>query len=84
MSGWRGVEVYGTFIKVTGELEIVGVDRLSDSINRFGAFVTMRNCRSEPVSVNYPVLSRLDPTMTVAKAGIYRVAVHASRPAASP
>ena len=32
MSGWHGVEVYGTFIKVTGELEIVGVDRLSDSV----------------------------------------------------
>jgi len=73
MSGWHGVEVYGTYIKVTGELEIVGVDRLSDSVNRFGAFLTIRNCRSEPLSVNYPVLSRLEPTMTVAKAGVILV-----------
>ena len=41
MSGWHGVEVYGTFIKVTGELEIVGVDRLSDSVNRFGVRRTL-------------------------------------------
>ncbi|MBV9100722.1 MAG: hypothetical protein JOZ46_10655 [Candidatus Dormibacteraeota bacterium] len=73
MSGWREVEVYGTFIKVTGELEILGVDRLSDSVNRYGAFLTIRNCRSEPLSVNYPVLSRMEPSMTVAKAGIILV-----------
>ncbi len=73
MSGWAGVEVYGTFIKVTGEMEVLGVDRLSDSVNRYGAFLTVRNCRSEPLSVNYPVLSRPEPRMTIAKAGIILV-----------
>jgi len=69
MSGWRGVEVYGTFIKLTGELELVGVERLSDSINRFGAFLQFRNARAEPLSVNYPVLSRMEPVVTIAKPG---------------
>jgi hypothetical protein len=73
MSGWRGVEIYGTFIKVTGELELLGVERLSDSINRFGDFLHVRNCRSEPLSVNYPVLSRLEPRVTIAKAGVILV-----------
>lgn len=69
MSAWRRLEVYGAFIKVTGELETVGIDRLSDSINRYGSFLSLRNCRSEPLSVNYPVLSRPEPAMTIAKAG---------------
>ena len=70
MSGWRGVEVYGSFIKVTGAIELVGVERVSDTVNRFGEFIQLRNARSEPLSVNYPVLSRLEPTMTIAKASI--------------
>jgi hypothetical protein len=73
MSGWRGVEIYGTFIKVVGELEVVGADRLSDSINRFGAFLHVRNCRAEPLSVNYPVLSRVEPRVTIAKAAVILV-----------
>lgn len=63
------MEVYGTFIKVTGELEVLGIERLSDSVNRYGAFLTIRNCRTEPLSVNYPVLSRLEAAMTLAKGG---------------
>ena len=73
MNGWRGVEIYGAFIKLTGELEVVGTDRLSDSINRFGNFLQVRNSRSEPLSVNYPVLSRLESHVTIAKAGIILV-----------
>jgi len=70
MSGWRAVEVYGTFIKLTGELELVGAERLSDSVNRFGAFLHFRNARAEPLSVNYPVLSRLEPKVTIAKPSV--------------
>ena len=57
VSGWREVEIYGTFIRLTGELEVIGAERLSDSINRFGAFLQVRNSRAEPLSTNYPVLS---------------------------
>ncbi|MBV8194038.1 MAG: hypothetical protein JOY80_00775 [Candidatus Dormibacteraeota bacterium] len=73
MSGWRVVEVYGTFIKVTGELELVGSERLSDTVNRYGSFLHVRNARSEPLSVNYPVLSRVEPRVTVSKASIILV-----------
>ena len=73
MSGWREVEVYGTFIKVAGELELVGSERLSDTVNRVGDFLHVRNARSEPLSVNYPVLSRTEPRVTVAKGSIILV-----------
>ena len=73
MSGWREVEIYGTFIRLTGELEVLGAERLSDSINRFGAFLQVRNSRAEPLSTNYPVLSRLEPRVTIAKAGVILV-----------
>jgi hypothetical protein len=49
VSGWREVEIYGTFIRLTGELEVIGAERLSDSINRFGAFLQVRNSRAEPL-----------------------------------
>jgi hypothetical protein len=73
MSGWREIEVYGTFIKVTGDLEVYGAERLSDSINRYGGFLELRNSRAEPLSVNYPVLSRLEPRVTIAKGAVILV-----------
>jgi hypothetical protein len=73
VSGWREVEIYGTFIRLTGELEVIGAERLSDSINRFGAYLQVRNSRAEPLSTNYPVLSRLEPRVTIAKAGVILV-----------
>ncbi|MGH7722049.1 MAG: hypothetical protein ACRENL_04330 [Candidatus Dormibacteria bacterium] len=70
MSDWRTLEIYGTFIQVTGELEIVRPDRVSDSINRFGDYLQLRNGWAEPLSVSYPILSRTEPTLTVAKAAV--------------
>jgi hypothetical protein len=57
-------------MKVSGALEMIGAERLSDSINRYGNFIHLRNARSEPLSTNYPVLSRLEDSATIAKSGI--------------
>jgi hypothetical protein len=70
MSDWRTLEIYATFIQVTGQLEIVRPDRVSDAVNRFGDFLQLRNGWAEPLSVSYPVLSRTEPLVTVAKAGV--------------
>ncbi|MGI8847754.1 MAG: hypothetical protein ACR2GX_05755 [Candidatus Dormibacteria bacterium] len=64
------VEVYSTFMKLSGEMEIVRPDRLTDSVNRFGDYLQLRNARAEPLSVTYPVLSRLEPQTTIAKAAV--------------
>lgn len=73
MSGWRRVEIYGTFVRITGEVELAASDRFSDTVNRVGAFLHLRGARSEPLSVNYPVLSRAEPLVAVSKAAIILV-----------
>lgn len=70
MTGWRRVEIYGTFVRVTGEVELAGAERFSDTVNRVGAFLHLRGARSEPLSVNYPVLSRAEPLVAVSKAAV--------------
>ena len=68
MSDWRTLEVYSTFIKVTGELETVRPDRVSDAINRFGDYLLLRSARAEPISGSYPILARGERLVTVTKA----------------
>ena len=70
VSGWTQVEVYATFMKLTGEMEVAHPDRLSDSVNRAGRFFSLRDTRAEPLSVNYPVLSRVEPRTTIAKSAV--------------
>jgi hypothetical protein len=67
MSDWRTLEVYSTFIKVTGELETVRPDRVSDALNRFGDYLLLRNARAEPMSGSYPILGRGERIVTVNK-----------------
>ena len=49
MTDWRTLEIYSSFVRVTGELEIIRPDRLIDSVNRFGDYLQLRNARSEPL-----------------------------------
>ena len=69
-SDWQRVEIYATFMKLTGEMEVVRPDRLSDAINRTGDYVVLRRARTEPLSVNFPVLSRETTVTTVARQSI--------------
>ena len=68
MNDWRTIEIYSTFLRITGDFEIVRPDRVSDAINRFGDHLTLRDARAEPMSTRYPILSRGEPRVTVAKA----------------
>ncbi len=68
MSDWHAIEVFATFLKVTGEVEVLPPDRLSDAVNRFGTYLGLRNARAEPLSVDYPVLSREEAHTTIRKA----------------
>jgi hypothetical protein len=70
MSDWRTIEIYSTFLKVTGGLEIVRPDRVSDVVNRFGDYLHLREGRAEPMSLSYPVLSRSEAQLTVTKAAM--------------
>ena len=68
MSDWRTIEIYSTFLRVTGGLEIVRPDRVSDAVNRFGDYLQLREARAEPLAISHPILSRNEPRLTVAKA----------------
>jgi hypothetical protein len=57
-------------MKLTGEVEVPGADRLSDVVNRADRYLTLRDTRSEPLSVNYPVLSRVEPHTVIAKSAV--------------
>jgi hypothetical protein len=70
ISGWAQVEVYATFMKLTGDIEVVRPDRLSDSVNGSRRYLQLRNTRAEPLSVNYPVLSRVEPRTIIAKSAV--------------
>ena len=74
MSYWRPVEVYATFMKVVGEIEVAPPHRLTDVVNRVGDFVELRNAVAEPLSVNYPVLSKREDRATIAKQSVILVA----------
>jgi hypothetical protein len=69
-SRWAEVEIYASFMKLTGELEVVAPDRLSDSVNQAERYLELRDTRAEPLSVNYPVLSRVEPHTTIAKSAV--------------
>ena len=70
VSGWTQVEVYATFMKLTGEMEVTRPDRLSDVVNRAGRYLSLRDTRAEPLSVTYPVLSRVEPRTTIARSAV--------------
>jgi hypothetical protein len=57
-------------MKLTGELEVVVPDRLSDVVNRAERYLCLRDTRAEPLSINYPVLSRVEPRTTIAKSAV--------------
>jgi len=73
MAYWRPVEVYASFMKVSGEIEVVPPHRLTDVVNRVGDFVELRNAVAEPLSINYPVLSKREERTTIAKQSVILV-----------
>ena len=86
ISSWRPVEIYATFVLLSGELEVVAPQRLSDAVNRVGDFIELRNAVTEPLSVNYPVLSKREQRTTVAKSAVIMICPReqVGEPAANP
>lgn len=70
MSEWRTIEVYGSYVLIRGDIEVVMPQRLSDVVNRFGDFVELREATVTPLAPNFPVLARREPKLTIAKAAI--------------
>ena len=73
MTYWRPVEVYASFMRVSGEIEVVPPHRLTDVVNRVGDYLELRSAVAEPLSVNYPVLSKREARTTIAKQSVILV-----------
>src|SRR5205823_4128521 len=70
MTYWRPVEVFATFMKVVGEIEVEPPHRLTDVVNRVGDYMELRSAVAEPLSVNYPVLSKREERTVIAKQSV--------------
>jgi hypothetical protein len=70
VSVFRAVEVYGECMSISGEIEVLPPQRLSDAVNHLGDYFELRAACAEPLSVNVPVLSKRSEHATVAKAAI--------------
>ena len=86
ISTWRPVEIYATFVRLSGEIEVVAPQRLSDAVNRVSDFLELRHAATEPLSVNYPVLSKREARTTVVKSGIIMICPreHVGEPVGNP
>jgi len=71
---WRPVEVFATFMKVSGEIEVMPPQRLTDVVNAVGDYLELRGAVAEPMSVNYPVLSHREEHTVIAKQSVILVA----------
>jgi hypothetical protein len=70
VSVYRAVEVYGAFMRISGEIEVLPPQRLTDVVNHLGDYLELRAACTEPLSVNHPVLSKRSEHATVAKSSI--------------
>ena len=73
MDGWERIVVFGTFVKLTGDLELVGSQRLTDAVNRLTDFLELRNVTVEPMVTNFPIVTTVEATAEVAKSGIVMI-----------
>src|ERR1700730_1190944 len=74
MSGqWHPVEVYSTFLRIRGYLEVFPGQRLTDEVNRLQNYLELRNTITEPLLASYPVVSPQETNTTIAKSAIVMV-----------
>ena len=57
-------------MRVTGLLEVVSPQRLTDAVNRVGDWIEVRDAVTEPLVLSHPVLSRREGLAAVAKSSV--------------
>jgi hypothetical protein len=67
---WRPVEIWATFVRVTGLLAVVSPQRLTDAVNQVGDWIEVRDAVTEPLVLSHPVLQRREEVAAVAKATV--------------
>jgi hypothetical protein len=66
----HNVEVYSTFLRIRGEMNLLPGQRVSDEVNRLVEYLELHNTVTEPLLSSYPVVSPQESNTTIAKSSI--------------
>ena len=74
MENWERVELFSSFLRLTGDIEVVPPLRLSDVVNRMTAYLEIRNLMLEPLASTYPVISTVEASAMLSKRSVLMMA----------
>jgi len=78
------VEVYSTFLRIRGEMQIQPPLRLSDEVNRLLDYLQLQNTTTEPLLSSYPVVSAQETNTTIAKRSVVMITTETGPPQVNP
>ena len=74
VENWERVELFSSFLKLTGEIEVVPPLRLTDVVNRMTEYLEVRQLTLDPLASTYPVISTVEESAMVSKRSILIIA----------
>ncbi len=74
VENWERVELYSSFLKLSGDIEVVPPLRLTDVVNRMTEYLEIQHLTLEPLASTYPVISTVEESAMVAKRSLLMVA----------
>jgi hypothetical protein len=73
VENWERVELFSSFLKLSGDIEVVPPLRLTDVVNRMTDFLEFQHLTLEPLASTYPVISTVEDFAMVAKRALLMV-----------
>ncbi len=74
MENWERIELFSSFLKLSGEIEVVPPLRLTDVVNRMTEYLEVRQLTLDPLASTYPVISTVEESAMVSKRSILIIA----------
>ena len=78
------IEVYSTFLRIRGDMQIQPPLRLSDEVNRLLDYLQLQNTTTEPLLSSYPVVSAQESNTTIAKHAVVMITAETGPPQHNP
>jgi hypothetical protein len=78
------IEVYSTFLRIRGDMQIQPPLRLSDEVNRLLDYLQLQNTTTEPLLSSYPVVSAQESNTTIAKQAVVMITTETGPPQHNP
>jgi hypothetical protein len=73
VENWERVEIFSSFLKLSGDIEVVPPLRLTDVVNRMTEYLEIHHLTLEPLASTYPVISTVEDAAMVAKHSLLMV-----------